>query len=284
MRTIHLLLAILLVSSAANAQNKGNNNKRTVTMESVKDETQKNKEALRKLYEEGLNKRNMDVVKELISDEYIGVNGEKGVKGFQAPFLLLNAFPDAQWKVENIIGDGNKVVVQWKFQGTHTGQFQHIAATGKTTSSDGMAIYAFKQGRVIGTQVITDRLTFLQQLGELPVDLTLLPGKPAAEEAIFIDKFMIPAAASKEFHERMTINRSFIKKLPGFISDAAYEYTDANGSIICVTVARWKNREALASAKEAVQAEYREQGFDPAEMFKRLNITADRGIYTAVQR
>ena len=88
------------------------------------------------------------------------------------------------------------------------------------------------------------------------------------------------AAAINEFKERVTINRAFIKKLPGFIEDAAYEYTDKDGNLIFITVALWQNSEVLNKAKEAVQAEYKKEGFDAPAMFKRLGITADRGIYT----
>ncbi len=64
----------------------------------------------------------------------------------------------------------------------------------------------------------------------------------------------MPATAIKEFKERVTINREFIKKLPGFIEDAAYEYADKDGNLIFITVALWQNSEALNNAKEAVQA------------------------------
>ena len=95
----------------------------------------------------------------------------------------------------------------------------------------------------------------------------------------FIDKFLVPPAAKEEFLERMSINRKFLRQLPGFIEDAAYEYTDGNGNLVCVTIARWKNKEAVAKAKEAVQAEYKREGFDMAGMMKRLGIVIDRGIY-----
>ena len=40
---------------------------------------------------------------------------------------------------------------------------------------------------------------------------------------------------------------------------------------------------ALDKAKEQVQAAYRQEGFDPAAMFQRLHIVADRGIYTELE-
>jgi heme-degrading monooxygenase HmoA len=99
-------------------------------------------------------------------------------------------------------------------------------------------------------------------------------------QQIFIDKFIIPQTSKNEFLERMNINRSFIKKQPGFVGDSAYERTDENGNLVCVTIAIWENEDVLKSAKEAVQAEYKKQGFNLAAMLERLNITIERGTYT----
>ena len=106
--------------------------------------------------------------------------------------------------------------------------------------------------------------------------------KTDTQEQIFIDKFFVPKNAKQEFDERMNINRNFISKLPGFIEDNAYVRTDEHGDFICVTVAVWKNEEAIKKAKEAVQAEYKKQGFDMQAMLKRLSIVIDRGVYKRV--
>jgi heme-degrading monooxygenase HmoA len=107
--------------------------------------------------------------------------------------------------------------------------------------------------------------------------------KDIQNKVSFIDKFFIPKEAKSAFYERMRINRKFIKTLPGFIEDHAYEYTDANGNLICITIAHWESREVLNQAKERVQAEYKKQGFDPGKMFARLNIVVDRGVYTGIE-
>lgn len=39
---------------------------------------------------------------------------------------------------------------------------------------------------------------------------------------IFIDKFMVPEDSVEEFIERMNSIRGLLRKLPGFIEDAAY--------------------------------------------------------------
>lgn len=96
---------------------------------------------------------------------------------------------------------------------------------------------------------------------------------------VFIDKFFVPAGAIQEFTERMNINRNFIKTLPGFMGDSAYERIDEQGNLVIITIANWENEEGIKNAKELVQAEYKRQGFNLAEMMERLNITMDRGIY-----
>ena len=242
---------------------------------------QKNKEVIVKLYEQALNKRIMELLHDLISAQYVGIDGVGGIPGFEKPILaLLKAFPDGRWNIEDLIGEGDKIIVRQKFQGTHTGPFQNFVTTGNTISTDGIAIYEFKDGKIIQAQVQTDRLGFLQQIEVLPSDLSLLSTKGDHKDQInFIDKFFVPAKAKQEFLERVNINRNFIKNLPGFIKDTAYEQLDEDGNLIFVTVAVWKNENVLEKAKEAVQAEYRKQGFSPAEMFERLNITMDRGIY-----
>ncbi|PIF32371.1 hypothetical protein CLU81_2899 [Flavobacterium sp. 9] len=96
---------------------------------------------------------------------------------------------------------------------------------------------------------------------------------------IFIDKFIVPAQSKQEFLERVNRNRNFIRNLNGFIKDEAYERIDEKGNFIFMTIAVWENEAVLKKAKEAVQAEYKKEGFDIAEMFARLKITMDRNIY-----
>jgi predicted ester cyclase len=265
--------------NAQPATNNTNNKKKEMIMN-----TQQNKEAVRQIFEQGLNKRNFDLVKELISDEFTGVQGKKGGPAFLDPVLpLIKSFPDIQWHVTDLVAEGDKVMLHWKWQGTQNAQWITLPATNKAVSNEGMALLTLQAGKVISAQVLTDRLGFLQTLEVLPADVTVLYNKKAHNGQVnFIDKFFVPAAAINEFRERTQLNRDLIKKLPGFIEDAAYEYKDNDGNLVCVTVAMWQNNEALNNAKEAVQAEYKKQGFDAPAMLKRLNITVDRGVYSQV--
>ncbi len=241
---------------------------------------ERNKEVVRKLFEESLNKGNLGLLPDLFAADFTGPQGEKGSAGFRA-FVepLLKSFPDIHYTIKDLVAEDDRVVVNWTWQGTQSGPFRNIPATRKSITNDGMAVFGLKDEKIVRAETLTDRLGFWQGLGLLPVDLTPFAG-PRKEDVNFIDKFFIPAAGISEFHERTAINRNFIKTLPGFITDVAYERKDQQGNLICITVARWADMEAVSKAKEAVQEEYKKEGFDPMGMMKRLNITIDRGLYT----
>ena len=76
----------------------------------------------------------------------------------------------------------------------------------------------------------------------------------------------------------MKINRDFIKTLPGFIEDSAYQEACETESSY-VTTAVWRNEVAIHKAKAAVTAEYQREGFNPTEFMKKLNIKMERGVY-----
>jgi len=167
-RTGLVLLAAILFGQAVHSQSAGKSLKKSNAMNSVKQQSE-NKESIRFLYDSIFNKRQFEKLGEIISGDYTNSFGVKGVAAFQKSVLELSkAFPDAQWKVEEIIAEGNKVVVRQKFTGTHKNQFQNIAPTNKIVSVDGIAIYEIQNGKIIHSQVQTDRLGFLQQLGVLP--------------------------------------------------------------------------------------------------------------------
>lgn len=99
---------------------------------------------------------------------------------------------------------------------------------------------------------------------------------------ILIDKITVPRSSLPEFIRRMSINRKFIKTLPGFIEDNVYQSTGNTDMLQYVTVAIWESEDAIQKAKNAVQAEYRRENFDMPAMLARLGIKIDRGIYQLV--
>lgn len=234
------------------------------------------KEAIRFLYDSILNTKQFEKLTQVISPEYTNQLGEKGVAGFKKSILgLATAFPNAHWTIEEIISEDNKVVVKQKFTGRQTNKFQNISPTNKSVSVEGIAIYEFKIGKIIQSQIQTDRLGFMQQLEIIPKNLIL-----TNENTVYlVDNFFIPKSSIDEFTKQMKYNRAFIANLSGYLRGDAFEKTDSEGNLTIMTIAIWENQDKLNEAKQSVQTEFKRIGFNPAEFYRRLNIKMEREQY-----
>ena len=100
---------------------------------------------------------------------YHGPDGDLDVDGFRAlHHSLLNAFPGGTMTAEDILVAGDKVTTRWRFHGTHSGNFQGMAPTGREVTLTGIIISRFQDGKVVEEWEQIDRLSMMQQLGALP--------------------------------------------------------------------------------------------------------------------
>jgi steroid delta-isomerase-like uncharacterized protein len=133
---------------------------------------QRNKEIIHRYFEEWGNHGDTKAADELIAtnvtlrnppailhslDEY-----KKGMAAFHT------AFPDLHFTVEELIAEGDKVVVHWSLRATHLGDYQGRPATGKTVTVAGMSLFRMAEGKIQEITVSMDRLGQWQQLGWLP--------------------------------------------------------------------------------------------------------------------
>ena len=87
-------------------------------------------------------------------------------EGVRHSFLnWTEAFPDVHITIEELIGEGDKIVSRWSFQGTHLGLYQDIPATGKKVNYTGIDIYTIVDGKIVSVVRETDSLVVLRQLG-----------------------------------------------------------------------------------------------------------------------
>jgi steroid delta-isomerase-like uncharacterized protein len=82
---------------------------------------------------------------------------------------MSNSFPDVQITPEEMIAEGNKVVLRWTFKATHLGTFQGIPATGKPITWTGIDIYTVVDGKITALVRESNMLDLLQQLGEADI-------------------------------------------------------------------------------------------------------------------
>lgn len=92
-------------------------------------------------------------------------------EGFKAWIAdTYTGFPNLQFTITDAIAQGDKVVITWTAQGTHTGEIKllNLPPTFKSVSWTGMIIYRIVYGKVTEERGQEDALGFLQQLGLIP--------------------------------------------------------------------------------------------------------------------
>jgi steroid delta-isomerase-like uncharacterized protein len=132
--------------------------------------SEQNKVIARRCIEELFNRGNYAVVDELFASDYIGypdrIVGPKGVK--QAVTTLRHAFPDVRLIVEDLIAEGDRIVIRWTAHGTHEGEYEGIPATGKQATVTGIYIERIANGKFVEGWENLDALGLMVQLGVVP--------------------------------------------------------------------------------------------------------------------
>jgi len=134
--------------------------------------TEDNKAIARRVFEETLNQRNLAIVDELNTPDFVYHTDATTMQG-REPFkqylsMLLIAFPDLHVSIEDVIGEGDRVVVRCTLRGTHQGELMGMAPTGKQVAMTGIAIILIANGKLVEEWANTDILGMMQQLGVIP--------------------------------------------------------------------------------------------------------------------
>lgn len=134
---------------------------------------QDNKAVVRRYYDEVLNQRNVDLLDDLAVEDYVEHDpfpGQgNGLGDLKARVTgLCAAFNPMHFTIEDVIAEGDRVVVRWTNAGTHSGGFMGIPATGKDFGIAGIDIHAVRSGKLAEHWHVVDQLAQMQQLGLLP--------------------------------------------------------------------------------------------------------------------
>jgi steroid delta-isomerase-like uncharacterized protein len=82
--------------------------------------------------------------------------------------MIRAAFPDGRTTIDDIIAEGDKVVVRATMKGTHKGEFMGIPATGKQVTISGIDVTRFVNGKSTEHWGQWDTLGMMQQVGVVP--------------------------------------------------------------------------------------------------------------------
>jgi len=135
-----------------------------------------NKARVRRVFEEGLNQKKLDVFDELLAPNYVNHNmpaPAPGPAGFkQVIQMFLTAFPDMHITIEDAFGEGDTVGSRGYFTGTHQGEFMGIPPTNKSVKVPYIDLWRTENSLFVENWVQMDMLGLMQQLGVI-----LTPGQ-----------------------------------------------------------------------------------------------------------
>ena len=132
---------------------------------------EENKAIIRRWLEEGWTNGNLSVADELIDPGFIAhvaggqavPSGPDGVKQIVAAWRT--GFPDGRMVIDDLIGEGNKVVIRMTWRGTHQGDFYGIAPTNQQVSVTSIGIDRVVNSKIVEGWGEVDMLGMYQQLG-----------------------------------------------------------------------------------------------------------------------
>jgi steroid delta-isomerase-like uncharacterized protein len=81
---------------------------------------------------------------------------------------LVSAFPDNNISIDDMIAEGDKVVIRYTMKATQRGPFRGIPATGKQILVNAICINKDMKGKSVEYWEIPDMLGMLTQLGVVP--------------------------------------------------------------------------------------------------------------------
>ena len=114
-------------------------------------------------------KGNLDVADELYGADFIchfiGGTEWKGLQGLKSEVASHRAaFPDWNEKVDDIIAEGDRVVIRFTSSGTQRGEFAGIAPSGRKVTIHEAAIYRVVAGKIVEQWGFPDSQSLMQQL------------------------------------------------------------------------------------------------------------------------
>lgn len=128
------------------------------------------KALVERLYEEAINQGNLDLIDEHFDDDFVEAEELPGLPpGKEAPkaffTMARGAFPDFRMTIEDLIQEGDKVVIRARASGTHEGEFMGIPATGNKFDVALIDIIEFRSGKALTHWGVMDMAGMMEQLG-----------------------------------------------------------------------------------------------------------------------
>jgi len=124
---------------------------------------------------EAINTGNLNALDDVLSPDVVDHDpapdqgpGTEGCKQFFT--TMRTAIPDLHVEVEHLVADDENVALAYRITGTHQGEFQGVAATGRCIDARGVQISRFVDGKVSERWGSSDEAGIMNQLAAPPAD------------------------------------------------------------------------------------------------------------------
>ncbi len=134
--------------------------------------TEENKNLVRR-YQEAYNTGKLDELDDILVPNLISHNHLPGVPtGLAGSKMvhqgLLTSFPDSKTTIEDLVAEGDRVVMRGTATGTHKGPFGGAPPTGKSFKVTTMSVFRIANGKIVEHWGVIDGTGVMQQLGLMP--------------------------------------------------------------------------------------------------------------------
>ena len=130
-------------------------------------------------YIQAINNDDFDLLAEVLAEDFVdeAASGNEaidmglpqGIEGAKAAHLMLRSgFPDLTFTLDDLLVEGDRLVMVATGRGTNTGPFFGIPATGKEVSWTGMRVLRIANGKFVSGVAEFDQVGILQQMGIVP--------------------------------------------------------------------------------------------------------------------
>jgi steroid delta-isomerase-like uncharacterized protein len=130
---------------------------------------------VRRHIEDGFNRGDWAVCESTLADDYTAYYGAEGKAHVgrdayvRACKFLRGSFPDVNITIEDLVAEGDKIVMRYTERGTLTGgPFLGIDAGGQAYAKPGTTVYRVADGRLAESWGVEDTLGWFRQLGTMP--------------------------------------------------------------------------------------------------------------------
>lgn len=114
---------------------------------------EENKELIHRVIEEIINQGNLNALDDVFASDFVDRSspaqppGPEGVKGYVSS--VRAGFPDLHVDINDLIAEGDKVVVRTTWRGTHQGSYETMPPTGRHVTRTMIQIFRLADGKII---------------------------------------------------------------------------------------------------------------------------------------